>query len=108
MLPPLFVDVTKKSRLWILYILYLLFRFAHFLLEVPTMRMIEYAACHQQHHRLGSDAISMLAELDEAACKTATVQEQVTRVVGWKMSFDAIPGVYPSTVPHKSLTGLWR
>ena len=84
--------MTKHFPIWIPYILYLLFRFAHFLLEVPTVRMIEHAVCHQQLNRVGLDAASMLPELNEKACKTAAVQEQVARIVGWKMSFDAAPG----------------
>jgi hypothetical protein len=68
---------------------YFLFRFAYYLLEVPTVGMIEYAVCHQQLDHVNS----MSTALDEAACRTPPVQEQVARIVGWKMSFDAVPGV---------------
>ena len=77
----------KISPFFVLYSLYLLFRFAQFLLEVPTVRMIEYAVCHQ---RLNGVA---LFGLDEAACKASNIQEEVARIVGWKLSFDAIPGM---------------
>jgi len=80
------------SYVWSPYLLYFLFRFAQFLLEVPTVRMIEYAACHQQLNQIQNSASPMLTDLDETACKTPAVQEQVARMVGWKMSFDSVPG----------------
>ncbi|KAJ4292766.1 hypothetical protein N0V90_009429 [Kalmusia sp. IMI 367209] len=81
--------------------LYLLFRFAHFLVEVPTVRMIEYAVCRQQMSGIDSltKTIRLMAELDEKACKSATVQEAVAHVVGWKISFDAAPGYFYEKFP---------
>lgn len=101
--------MTTHSPLMIPYIPYTLFRFAQFLLEVPTVRMIEYAVCHQQLDYVGLRAASMLPELDETVCKLAAVQEQVARLVGWKMSFDAVPGGYCAFMGHcVSSTGLPR
>ncbi|SMQ53072.1 unnamed protein product [Zymoseptoria tritici ST99CH_3D7] len=64
--------------------MFLLFRFAHFLLEVPTVRMIEHAICHERIQSV---------DPDESACKTALIQRQVSNVLGWKICCDAIPGV---------------
>ena len=83
-----------QSPLWIPYILNLLFRFAHFLLEVPTVRMIEYAICHRHVDEAKLEATAIVLKVNDASCKTAAIQGQVASTVGWKMSFDAIPGVY--------------
>ncbi|KEY64049.1 Sat21 [Stachybotrys chartarum IBT 7711] len=91
--------MLRNTHLVLPFILYLLFRLSHFLLEVPTVRMIELAACHQ-HLRLDH------GPLNEAACKTPPVQEHVSLVVGWKMTFDSIPGLmsilYFGTLADKS------
>ena len=85
--------MIKHRTLWVPYILCLLFRFAQFLLEVPTVRMIEYAVCYQQLNHVGLGAAPIAPDdLNEKACKVAVVQEQVARIIGWKLSFDAAPG----------------
>lgn len=95
--------MIKKYPLCILYILYCLFRFAQLLTEVPTVRMIEHAVCHQQLDRMGLDMASLVPGLDEKACKVANVQEQVARIVGWRLSFDAVPGVCCAFVESRIL-----
>ena len=57
------------------------------------MRMIEYAACHQQLDRGAPNALLAITGLEEEACKTASIQELLARIAGWKMSLDAFPGV---------------
>lgn len=79
--------ISNKTPIFMLCILCLLFRFAYFLVEVPTVRMIEHAACQQQLGRAGPDPP------DETTCKGHAVQEQVSMIIGWKMSFDAAPGM---------------
>lgn len=79
--------MARVSHLWVPYILYLLFRFAQYISEVPTVRMIEYAACHRL-----SDRAMIGAVLDESDCKTTAIQDTISWVMGWKMSFDAAPG----------------
>ena len=111
MLRTLFNGVMRNAPLWILYVQYLLFRFAHFLLEVPTVRMIENAVCHQQLDHVRLELFSKLTEPDEMVCKTALVQDQVARIVGWKMAFDAVPGASPFHLlsnPLSVATGLQR
>lgn len=46
--------------------------------------MIEHDAFHQHLEGTGRD---------EMACKTAPVQEKVSRIVVWRIFFDAIPGL---------------
>ena len=83
-----------QSSIWVPYVLNLLFRFAYSLLEVPTVRMIEYAICHRQVDEVKLDVMTILSKASETSCKAAAIQGQVASTVGWKMSFDAIPGVY--------------
>ena len=58
------------------------------------MRMIEYAICHRQVDDVSLNALSIPSNLSETSCKVAAIQGQVASTVGWKISFDAIPGVY--------------
>jgi len=55
--------------------------------------MIKHATCYQQLNHVQNNLFPMSTALDEALCKTPVVQEQVARIVGWKMSFDSLPGV---------------
>lgn len=74
----------RLPRLCTPYFSYLLFRLSYYLLEVPTISIIEHAVCQQ--------LLAGLPRLDETSCKAAIVQERVSTVVGWKMFFDSIPG----------------
>ena len=65
------------------YFLYLLFRFAHSLLEVSTVRMIEFAVCHEQSHDT--------SPLYKSDCNTVVVHEELARAFEWEMCFDAVP-----------------
>ena len=80
------------SSLWIPYSVYLLYRFAHFLLEVPTVRMIELSICYRHFQSVRPNATLVVSGFDEMDCKTAVIQQQVALIVGWKLSFDALPG----------------
>ncbi|KAL2680345.1 hypothetical protein Neosp_007942 [[Neocosmospora] mangrovei] len=91
MLSSLLTKVTDNATLGLPFLLYLLFRFAFFLVEVPTVRMVEHAACHQQLDGGGLSLVSLLTDFDEERCKTAPVQQQVSSIIGWKMCFDAVP-----------------
>lgn len=82
-----------ESRLLAIYILYLLFRFAHFLLEVPTVRMIENALCHQHVESSSVPSVPAAAAFDESMCKGAAVQDKLANILGWKLSLDALPGI---------------
>ena len=66
--------ITKISYVGTAYFLYFLYRCAHFLLDVPTVRMIEYTACHQQLDYVQSSAFSMPTDLYEAVCKKPAMQ----------------------------------
>lgn len=70
------------------YHLYTLFGFAVMLLEVPIIRLFERAICDRHFRSVARSAI------DEGACKIPEVQDLLAKVVGWKMSFDALPGMY--------------
>lgn len=61
------VNALEDNPPYAAYIFYSLFRFAHSLLEVPTVRMIETSAYFQILHldHAGPDAILSVAELSE-------------------------------------------
>ena len=50
------IGPIDHSALWIPYIVYLLFRSAHLLLEVPPVRIVQHAVCHLQLDRAGLGA----------------------------------------------------
>lgn len=95
MTSPWLKGAVANHPLYALYALYGLFRFAQFLLEVPTVQMVEVAACHQFLNRKNDviGTVFEMAKIPDSACKAVPVQEQISRVIGWKMSFDAIPGM---------------
>ncbi|UPK93467.1 hypothetical protein LCI18_004402 [Fusarium solani-melongenae] len=93
MLSSLLTKATDNAALGLPFLLYLLFRFAYFLVEVPTVRMVEHATCHQQLDGRELGLVSLLTDFDEERCKTVPVQQQVSSIIGWKMCFDAVPGL---------------
>lgn len=84
--------VAKNSSIWVLYLLYFSFRFAHFLLEVPTIKMIEYAACNRELNPAPYAGTYTGSGLDDGRCNVTSVQTQISTITGWKLSFDALAG----------------
>ena len=80
-----------------LYGLFYLFRFALALVDVPKVRLIEYAVCQQYYrsypHAKGASDIS----IPEMQCKLEPIQAEVALITGWRMSLDAIPSILAAT-----------
>src|SRR5881392_948541 len=84
---------TIRSPLAFPFALYFLVSFAIQLVEVPTVRLLESAICNRYYRSIGNATVSIFNDVDESSCKISVVQGQLANVVGWKMSFDAIPGI---------------
>lgn len=75
------------------FALYILVSFATQLLEIPQLRLFENALCNRYYRSIHDDSLSVVInDMDESMCKSPMVQDQLNDLVGWKMSFDAIPG----------------
>jgi hypothetical protein len=76
------------------FVLYNLLSFATLLLEVPLVRLFEKSICNryyrQQHPQNPTVAFQ---DIDESLCKGAPVQNLLATVVGWELSFSAVPGL---------------
>lgn len=62
--------------------------FAKHVIEVPVIRLLEIAICNQYYRGRIVDA----QDISEKLCKVAPVQGKLSVLVGWKFSFDALPG----------------
>ena len=80
--------MNGKRRLANLFSIHIAFAFTNFLLEVPLFRLFEQAICNRYYRTLSSPG----TPIDEAECKIPEIQDFLAKVVGWKMSFDALPG----------------
>lgn len=87
-----------KYLLTLTFILYFLVTFAIQLIEVPTVRLFETAICDRYYRSVENTSRYILGDIDETSCKVPVVQNELTKVVGWKVSFDAIPGHYILTL----------
>lgn len=67
-----------------IFILKLSIQFSSALLELPLVRLIERAVCRTY---LSIDA----DEIEERLCKTPLVQNKVAIILGYKLTFDALP-----------------
>lgn len=80
------------------FALQFLFSFAKHIVEVPAIRLYEIAICNKYYrtHDIdnGNGAFIIAQDIPERLCKVAPVQETLAAVVGWKFSFDALPGRY--------------
>ena len=74
------------------FVAYILISFATLLLEVPIVRLIEGSICNRYYSSADNATYIAVEQIDESACKVPQVQSLLAKLVGWKMSFDAIPG----------------
>lgn len=75
------------------FVAYILISFATLLLEIPTVRLIEGSICNRYYSFADNATYIAVEQVDESACKVPQVQSLLAKLVGWKMSFDAIPGI---------------
>jgi hypothetical protein len=76
------------------FVLYFCVTFAIQLLEVPIVRLFESAICDRYHRSVVVTSVHAFGDTDEASCKIVIVQDELAKVVGWKVSFDAFPGIF--------------
>ena len=83
-----------KSPSILPFALYISVSFATQLLEIPLLRLFENAICNR-HYRFVTDnsLVAFSNNVDEISCKISAVQDQLNDVVGWKLCFDATPGI---------------
>lgn len=73
--------------------------FSKHVVEVPIIKLFEQAIC-DRHYAVHSDVRSAAAgSIDEQMCKIPAVQNELAGLVGWKFTFDALPGKYALKVP---------
>ena len=83
-----------RSLLVSTFILYFCVTFAIQLLEVPIVRLFENAICDRYYRSVESASFHIHSDIDEKACKISGVQDELAKLVGWKVSFDALPGIF--------------
>ena len=77
-----------------LYALFYLFRFSRALVNIPKVRLIELAVC-QRYYRLQPEWSGTLAkDIPENLCKILPIQTELSTILGWRSSFEAIPSEY--------------
>jgi hypothetical protein len=81
--------MNSRIRLVGLFVLYFGFILTGALVEVPLVRLVEQAICNQHFH---AASLSPPHRIDESDCKIPDVQSVLVYVIGWKLSFDAMPG----------------
>ncbi|KAF2124973.1 MFS general substrate transporter [Dothidotthia symphoricarpi CBS 119687] len=90
-------DIFKIS--WVtlasLATIILLYIFSNYLLVIPTLRLYENAICRNFYHQRDG---TTSPDIDEELCKISEIQSSLATLVGWKIAFDAIPGL---------LTAVW-
>lgn len=74
------------------FVAYILISFATLLLEVPTVRLIEGSICNRYYVSAENATLMTAEQVNESACKIPQVQSLLAKLVGWKFSFDAVPG----------------
>lgn len=71
---------------------YFLASFAKHVVEVPFIALLERTICRQYYRSRGDGALRDAQEISGNLCKAVPVQNKLAYVVGWKFSFDALPG----------------
>ncbi|KAI4256948.1 MAG: hypothetical protein L6R42_005936 [Xanthoria sp. 1 TBL-2021] len=71
------------------FILFFLISFSKHVIEVPTIRLFELAACHQ-HYAHVQGAVGHDGDTDNRLCKVPDVQNELSTLTGWKFGLDAV------------------
>ena len=71
------------------FLLFFLISFARHIVEVPTIRLFELAACHQYYSRV-EGAVGHDRVIDDRICKVPAVQNELSTLTGWKFGLDAV------------------
>lgn len=88
--------LSRKDVLTLLCIFSLQFfiSFAKHIVEVPLVRLLESAICNKYYRTHDIPNVPSIATqgIAEKFCKVAPVQDVLATVMGWRFSFDALPG----------------
>ncbi|CAL8579051.1 hypothetical protein XPA_004814 [Xanthoria parietina] len=75
------------------FALYFLISFSRHIIEVPTIRLFELAACHEFYSRV-QGAVDHDGDIHKRLCKAPAVQNELSTLTGWKFGLDAVPGLF--------------
>jgi MFS family permease len=78
-----------------LAVIILFYLFSSYMLVIPIFRLCENAICRQHYHKRDGKWDS---DMDEGQCKIPEIQSNLATLIGWKVAFDALPGL---------LTAVW-
>ena len=88
-----FIHILKSPSA-LPFILYFSVSFATQLIEIPLLRLFENAICSRHYRFISDNSLSFSTHVDELLCKIPAVQDQLSNVVGGKLCFDAVPGIW--------------
>lgn len=107
----------RSRPLIVPFIVFSLVKFSILFLEVPTIRIFEKAICNRFYsverddsHKIRDGILWNGGSLGtDSECKLPAVQDLLADVTGWKMSFDAIPGIsfFSSVVAEPRFFGIF-
>ncbi|RMZ90263.1 hypothetical protein DV736_g2530, partial [Chaetothyriales sp. CBS 134916] len=89
---PMRNSVENQSTIVAAYVLYFAVTFATLLLEIPLVRLFERSICTRYYHASVHES-TLGNGVDESLCKVAAIQDELSMVVGWQMSFNALAGL---------------
>jgi len=77
-----------------------LISFAKHIIEVPTIRLFEIAICNRYYRNSQALEPSIFKgkHIDERKCKIPQIQNDLAYLVGWRFSFDALPGLLTALI----------
>ena len=62
------------------------------MVEVPMIKLFEQAIC-DRYYAVHSDLVTAVTgPVEERLCKIPAIQNELAALVGWKFTFDALPG----------------
>lgn len=91
---PLRDGLRRETRIIVCVLcLQFLISFAKHIVEVPTIRLFEIAICNRYYRdRRGFQRpLQSFSQIDEEKCKIPHIQNDLSSLVGWRFSFDALP-----------------
>ena len=101
-------DTVQKAKslnrrlLVIIFSLHFLINFTWYFLEVPLVRLFEYAVCERYYRSQAQDIILDLGAVDEGLCKVELIQDKVAILVGGKISLEAMASMFRYILVHRS------
>ena len=61
------------------------------MVEVPLIKLLEQAICNR-YYAIDELVDAATGPISEGMCKIPAIQDELASIVGWKFSFDALPG----------------